>query len=176
MGCGHCIPHDQLRPVVATPAVTPCSPSCPREAAPPAVAVSDHPTRRGFLPSGPVSVFPSGLLFDIRQGSLKTGGWMLRGLTCSPRGCCRLRAGHIDGASPCGLGFPTARQPHDRWILTWCLRTPKADVSEGQMEAALSFLTQLQKSLWSKDFPGGPMANTPHFQCMGPGFDPWSGN
>ena len=44
------------------------------------------------------------------------------------------------------------------------------------MEAALSFLTQLQKSLWSKDFPGGPMANTPHSHARGPEFDPWSGN
>lgn len=112
MGCGHCSPHDQLRPVVATPAVTVCSPSWPREAAPPAVAVSDHPTCRGFLPSESVCIFPSGLLFDIRQGSLKTRGWILRGLTRSPRGCCRLRAGHVDGVSPCGLGFPTA------W---WCL-------------------------------------------------------
>ena len=26
------------------------------------------------------------------------------------------------------------------------------------------------------DFPGGPMAKTPCFQCRGPGFDPYSGN
>ena len=26
------------------------------------------------------------------------------------------------------------------------------------------------------DFPGGPAAKTPHSQCRGPGFDPWSGN
>ena len=26
------------------------------------------------------------------------------------------------------------------------------------------------------NFPGGPMAKTPHSQCRGPGFDPWSGN
>ena len=26
------------------------------------------------------------------------------------------------------------------------------------------------------DFPGGPVVKTPHFQCRGPGFDPWSGN
>ena len=26
------------------------------------------------------------------------------------------------------------------------------------------------------DFLGGPLAKTPHFQCRGPGFDPWSGN
>ena len=25
------------------------------------------------------------------------------------------------------------------------------------------------------DFPGGPVAKTPHSQCRGPGFDPWSG-
>ena len=27
-----------------------------------------------------------------------------------------------------------------------------------------------------RDFPGGPAVKTPHSQCMGPGFDPWSGN
>ena len=27
-----------------------------------------------------------------------------------------------------------------------------------------------------RDFPGGPVAKTVHFQCRGPGFDPWSGN
>ena len=25
-------------------------------------------------------------------------------------------------------------------------------------------------------FPSGPVAKTPHSQCRGPGFDPWSGN
>ena len=67
------------------------------------------PTRHGFLPSGPVCIFPSGLLIDVRRGSLKMRDWILRVLTHSPRSCCRLRAGHLDGASPCGLGFPTAR-------------------------------------------------------------------
>ena len=28
----------------------------------------------------------------------------------------------------------------------------------------------------SWDFPGGPVVKTPHSQCRGPGFDPWSGN
>ena len=27
-----------------------------------------------------------------------------------------------------------------------------------------------------RDFPSGPEAKTLHSQCMGPGFDPWSGN
>ena len=27
-----------------------------------------------------------------------------------------------------------------------------------------------------RDFPGGPVAKTPHSQCRGPGFNPWSGN
>ena len=27
-----------------------------------------------------------------------------------------------------------------------------------------------------RDFPGSPMAKTLHFQCRGPGFNPWSGN
>lgn len=39
-------------------------------------------------------------------------------------------------------------------------------------------LPQLQH--WPKksitNFPGGPMAKTPHSQCRGPTFDSWSGN
>ena len=27
-----------------------------------------------------------------------------------------------------------------------------------------------------RDFPGGPVAETPCSQCRDPGFDPWSGN
>ena len=26
-----------------------------------------------------------------------------------------------------------------------------------------------------RDFPGGPVGNTPRFHCKGHGFDPWSG-
>ena len=29
-------------------------------------------------------------------------------------------------------------------------------------------------AIW--DFPGRPVIKTPHFQCSGCGFDPWSGN
>ena len=32
----------------------------------------------------------------------------------------------------------------------------------------------LEKKYW--DFPGGPVAKTPHSQSRGPGFHPWSGN
>ena len=41
-------------------------------------------------------------------------------------------------------------------------------------ESRLNILKQ-QKSL-SGDFAAGPVASTPHSQCRGPGFDPWSGN
>ena len=27
-----------------------------------------------------------------------------------------------------------------------------------------------------RDFPGAPVAKTPHSQSRGPGFSPWSGN
>ena len=27
-----------------------------------------------------------------------------------------------------------------------------------------------------RDFPGGSVVKTPHSQCRGPGFNPWSGN
>jgi len=30
--------------------------------------------------------------------------------------------------------------------------------------------------IWCWDFSRGPVAKTPHSQCRGPGFDPWSGN
>ena len=37
-----------------------------------------------------------------------------------------------------------------------------------------------EKNLWSrrnlKEFPGGPVVRTPHFQCRENGFDPRSGN
>ena len=32
------------------------------------------------------------------------------------------------------------------------------------------------KIIASKDFPGGPVANTQCSQCREPGFNPWSGN
>ena len=32
------------------------------------------------------------------------------------------------------------------------------------------------KDTHSRDFPGGPVAKTPHSQCREPGFDPWLGN
>ena len=27
-----------------------------------------------------------------------------------------------------------------------------------------------------RNFPGGPVAKAAHYQCRGPGFQPWSGN
>ena len=29
---------------------------------------------------------------------------------------------------------------------------------------------------WGRDFPGGPVVKTPHFQCRRHGFDSWLGN
>ena len=34
----------------------------------------------------------------------------------------------------------------------------------------------VKKWINKREFPGGPVARTPHFHCRGPGFDPWSGN
>ena len=34
----------------------------------------------------------------------------------------------------------------------------------------------LNKIIANWDFPGGAMVKTPRSQCMGPRFDPWSGN
>ena len=66
---------------------------------------------------------------------------------------------------------------------------------EIKMEKRLTILTggeiPMTDSLWSlatwciimrrlenvrRDFPGGPVVKTPHFQCRGCEFDPWSEN
>ena len=36
-------------------------------------------------------------------------------------------------------------------------------------------VTSVDKDV-ERDFPGGPVAETPHWPCRGPGFDPCSGN
>ena len=42
------------------------------------------------------------------------------------------------------------------------------------MDCFLKMLSKYKiKITW--DFPGGPVAKSPHFQCRGPGFNPWSG-
>ena len=49
---------------------------------------------------------------------------------------------------------------------------------------ALKFVLVLVQVVTSSDslkilhwgFPGGPVGKTPHSQCRGPGFNPWSGN
>ena len=38
------------------------------------------------------------------------------------------------------------------------------------------FLEQDPELRCGRDFPGGPVAKTPHSQGRGPGFSPWSGN
>ena len=40
----------------------------------------------------------------------------------------------------------------------------------------LEMTTSVSQKGNSRDFPGGPVAKTPHSQCSGPGFNPWSGN
>ena len=36
---------------------------------------------------------------------------------------------------------------------------------------------QFKTKIYSlRDFPGGPVVKTPHSQCRGHGFHPWSGN
>ena len=37
----------------------------------------------------------------------------------------------------------------------------------------LSNISQKEKD---RNFPAGPTVKTPHSQCRGPGFNPWSGN
>ena len=47
-------------------------------------------------------------------------------------------------------------------------------------EIPLKYLLKINESTFQKyqqrDFPGGPVGKTPHCQCRGPRFDPWSGN
>ena len=49
---------------------------------------------------------------------------------------------------------------------------------EGTMlRASAGFLEKiLHNNVQTEDFPGGPVAKTPCYQCRGPGFDPWLGN
>ena len=49
-------------------------------------------------------------------------------------------------------------------------------VSERVVEEKCYYLNMVLKNDLTGDFPGGPVAKTPHYQCRGPGFHPWSGN
>ena len=41
---------------------------------------------------------------------------------------------------------------------------------------ALGNIVNIKLKRLAKDFPSGPVAKTPCFQCRGPRFHPWSGN
>lgn len=64
----------------------------------------------------------------------------------------------------------------DLAFISWNLEFYLIQVSPGSLRERETNLTKkvLKQHCW--DFPGGPMAKTPGFQCMGPWFDPWSGN
>ena len=49
------------------------------------------------------------------------------------------------------------------------------DLKNITLSEVISFICAISKTI-QMDFPGGPVAKTPCYQCMGPGFDPWSGN
>ena len=40
---------------------------------------------------------------------------------------------------------------------------------------SVSIQNKLKKK-WYREFPGSPVARTPHFHCQGCRFNPWSGN
>ena len=49
--------------------------------------------------------------------------------------------------------------------------TPKAQAIEEKIDKLDCIKI---KNFW--EFPGGPVVRTRHFHCLGPGFNPWSGN
>ena len=57
--------------------------------------------------------------------------------------------------------------------LTGCLSQPRR-----KMEKDMCWQggDRIKKKKKIKDFPGHPLVKTPHFQCRGYRFDPWSGN
>ena len=52
--------------------------------------------------------------------------------------------------------------------------SPKKISGESKRKDFLNLL--FHKNNQPRDFPGGPVAKTPHSQCSGSGFNPWSGN
>ena len=46
----------------------------------------------------------------------------------------------------------------------------------GNRNNGIYFAVYKKWDFWHWNYPGGPVARTPHPQCQGPGFDPWSGN
>ena len=49
------------------------------------------------------------------------------------------------------------------------------DLKNITLSEVISFICVISKTI-QMDFPGDPVAKTPCYQYMGPGFDPWSGN
>ena len=94
-------------------------------------------------------------------------------------------------SSPCFTGCSLLLCPHlcyslPHFIPPWCswdilgTHLPQGlcicRCSELCLHCSLSLLKFVFKYHLLRVFPGGPVAETPHSQCKGPEFDPWSGN
>ena len=66
----------------------------------------------------------------------------------------------------------------------WVSSDPPSSTGQPNFISAENFLIIMSKILVTfkdknfkdRDLPGGAVVKTPHSQCRGPGFDPWSGN
>ena len=74
----------------------------------------------------------------------------------------------------CKPSTVTLSWSHDwfQWTLTLNLNYLEAST----LLTPDTFREERQFKYHWRNFPGGPVAKTPHSQCRGSGFDPWSGN
>ena len=84
--------------------------------------------------------------------------------TCSPTASITSFHGH------CGWSWPgkgRTDKAEQRWILQE-IGEVRNELQQNQKEQGK--VEKEKNQLW--DFPGGPLAKTPHSQCRGPGFNP----
>ena len=62
-----------------------------------------------------------------------------------------------------------------RQRMRWALQRSDLRVQTEKLRTQ-GLLAQVPARSPGRDFPGGPVAKTPHAQCRGPRFHPWSGN
>ena len=61
-------------------------------------------------------------------------------------------------------------------IPTFCCLHPIGNYSTQKLSISNEAVILIALKIHHGNFPGGPVAKTPHSQCSGPRFNPWSGN